>query len=88
MRGEKPLVDVVVRTLILGHAFPAGTTDAFDIWVELEAKDEKGKVFYHSGALQWPDGPVEDGAERYRVLPIDGHSNAVCVEAPWRAGFG
>ncbi len=77
VRGEKPLVDVVVRTLKLGHAFPAGTTDAFDIWVELEAKDDKGKVFYHSGALQWPDGPVEDGAERYRVLPIDGHSNAI-----------
>ena len=43
-RGEKPLIDVVVRTKKLGHAFPGGTIDAFDVWVELEAKDEKGHL--------------------------------------------
>ncbi len=76
-RGESPLIDVVVRTLKLGHAFPGGTNDAFDCWVELEAKDNTGRVFYHSGKLQWPDGPVEDAAHRYRVLPVDAHSNAI-----------
>ncbi|HLV81845.1 MAG TPA: hypothetical protein VKT32_16275, partial [Chthonomonadaceae bacterium] len=66
-RGESVLLDVVVRTLNLGHAFPAGTSDALDIWVELEAKDDKGRIFFHSGSLQWPGGPVEDDAERYRA---------------------
>lgn len=84
-RGESPLVDVVVRTLKLGHAFPGGTTDAVDCWVELEAKDETGRVFYHSGKLQWADGPVEEGAEKYRALLVDGHSNPIFRRNAWAA---
>ncbi len=82
-RGENPLVEVVVRTLKLGHAFPGGTIDAVDCWVELEAKDETGRVFYHSGKLQWPDGPVEEGAEKYRSLLVDGHSNPIFRRNAW-----
>ena len=76
-RGESPLVDVVVRTRKLGHAFPGGTIDAFDIWVELEAKDSNGKTIYHSGKLQWENGPVEEAAHRYRSLLVDAHSNRI-----------
>jgi len=82
-RGENPLVEVVVRTLKLGHAFPGGTIDAVDCWVELEAKDETGRVIYHSGKLQWPDGPVEEGAEKYRSLLVDGHSNPIFRRNAW-----
>ena len=82
-RGEKPLLDVVVRTRKLGHAFPGGTIDAQEVWVELEAKDDKGRTFYHSGKLSWPDGPLEESAERYRALQIDGHSNAINKRNPW-----
>lgn len=84
-RGESPLIDVVVRTLKMGHAFPGGTIDAADVWVELEAKDETGRVFYHSGKLQWDDGPVEDGAEKYRALLVDGHSNPIYRRNAWAA---
>jgi tetratricopeptide (TPR) repeat protein len=84
-RGESPLIDVVVRTLKLGHAFPGGTLDAFDIWVELEARDDRGRTLYHSGKLQWPDGPVEEGAERYRALLVDGHSNPINKRNAWAA---
>ena len=35
-------VDVVVRTRKIGHFFPGGTVDAFDIWLELEARDATG----------------------------------------------
>ncbi|HZT42924.1 MAG TPA: tetratricopeptide repeat protein [Chthonomonadaceae bacterium] len=84
-RGESVLLDVVVRTLKLGHAFPAGTTDANEVWVELEAKDDKGRVFFHSGCLQWPNGPVEDDAERYRALLVDGHSNPINKRNAWAA---
>jgi Flp pilus assembly protein TadD len=84
-RGESPLIEVVVRTLNLGHAFPGGTFDAFDIWVELEAKDDKGRVFYHSGKLSWPDGPVEKAAQRYRTLLVDGHSNPINKRNAWAA---
>ncbi len=84
-RGETPLVEVVVRTLKLGHAFPGGTIDAVDCWVEMEAKDETGRVIYHSGKLQWDNGPVEDGAEKYRSLLVDGHSNPIFRRNAWAA---
>jgi len=84
-RGESPLIDVVVRTVKMGHAFPGGTTDSADVWVELEAKDETGKVFYHSGRLQWDDGPVDEGAEKYRALLVDGHSNPIYRRNAWSA---
>ena len=55
-------VDVVVRTRNVGHFFPGGTVDAFDVWVELEAVDDKGQVLLHSGYVedggQRPGGPV------------------------------
>ncbi|HEV2472810.1 MAG TPA: tetratricopeptide repeat protein, partial [Chthonomonadales bacterium] len=84
-RGESPLVDVVVRTLKLGHAFPAGTVDSFDIWVELIAKDDHGRTIYHSGKLDWKNGPVEEDAERYRALLVDGHSNPINKRNAWAA---
>jgi tetratricopeptide (TPR) repeat protein len=83
VRGESPLIEVVVRTKKLGHAFPGGTIDAFDCWVELEAKDENGKVFFHSGKLQWPDGPVEEGAEKYRAVLLDGKGRRIDRRNVW-----
>ncbi len=43
-RGDDYLVDVVVRTRKVGHFFPGGTVDAFDVWLELQATDEKGQI--------------------------------------------
>src|SRR5262249_31134950 len=34
--GSTVRVDVVVRTRKIGHFFPGGTVDAFDVWLELE----------------------------------------------------
>ncbi|MDE2124979.1 MAG: tetratricopeptide repeat protein [Armatimonadetes bacterium] len=82
-RGEDPLVDVVVRTLKMGHAFPGGTFDAFDVWVELIAKESNGHVIYHSGSLQWKNGPVEPGAEQYRALLIDKHGHIIDKRNAW-----
>jgi hypothetical protein len=39
---HKRLCNVVVRTRTVGHFFPAGTVDAFHVWLELQASDEKG----------------------------------------------
>ena len=30
----------------VGHRFPAGTIDAFDIWLEVKATDENGKIVF------------------------------------------
>ena len=83
-RGETVRVEVVVRTRKLGHFFPGGTVDAFDCWVELQARDSKGKLVFWSGeAADNGKGPVEPGAHFYRSLQIDAHGNVINKRNAW-----
>ena len=83
-RGESVRVDVVVRTRKVGHFFPGGTVDAFDVWVELEAVDDKGRVLLHSGAVaDEGKGPVDPGAHFYRSLQLDEHGNPINKRNAW-----
>jgi tetratricopeptide (TPR) repeat protein len=75
---------VVVRTRKVGHFFPGGTVDAFDVWVELEAVDDKGRVLLHSGAVaDQGKGPVDPGAHFYRSLQLDEHGNPINKRNAW-----
>jgi Tfp pilus assembly protein PilF len=82
-RGDSIRVDVVVRTRKVGHFFPGGTVDAFDVWVELEAVDDKGQVIFHSGSVAPGNGPVEPGAHFYRSLQLDEHGNVINKRNAW-----
>ncbi|MGB0035862.1 MAG: tetratricopeptide repeat protein, partial [Candidatus Acidiferrales bacterium] len=85
-RGGTYRLDVVVRTRKLGHFFPGGTVDAFDCWLELTAKDEKGQTIFWSGrAEDGGKGPVDPGAHFYRSLLIDLHGNAINKRNAWAA---
>ncbi len=82
--GETARVDVVVRTIGVGHFFPGGTVDAFDCWLELKATDDSGKVLFWSGMVEdHGKGPVEPGAEFYRSLSIDAHGNPADKRNAW-----
>ena len=83
-RGDDVRVDVVVRTRKVGHFFPGGTVDAFDVWLELQATDEKGQTIFWSGKVEDNGkGPVEPGAHFYRSLQIDGHGNPINKRNAW-----
>ena len=83
-RGDDVLVDVVVRTRKVGHFFPGGTVDAFDVWLELQAVDEKGQTIFWSGkAEDNGKGPVEPGAHFYKSLQIDAHGNPINKRNAW-----
>jgi tetratricopeptide (TPR) repeat protein len=83
-RGESARLEVVVRTRGVGHFFPGGTVDAFDVWVELEAVDSNGKTILHSGAVaDGGRGPVDPGAHFYRSLMLDEHGNPVNKRNAW-----
>jgi tetratricopeptide (TPR) repeat protein len=85
-RGESLRVEVVLRTRKVGHFFPGGTVDAFDVWVELEAVDEKGRTIFHSGLVEDSGrGPVESGAHFYRALLLDGRGNPISRRNAWMA---
>ncbi|HKN26137.1 MAG TPA: tetratricopeptide repeat protein [Candidatus Acidoferrum sp.] len=83
-RGDDVLVDVVVRTRKVGHFFPGGTVDAFDVWLELQAVDEKGQTIFWSGKVgDNGKGPVEPGAHFYKSLQIDAHGNPINKRNAW-----
>ncbi len=83
-RGESVRVEVVVRTRKVGHFFPGGTVDAFDVWVEFEATDDTGRVLLHSGAVRDDGrGPVDPGAHFYRSLQLDAHGNPINKRNAW-----
>ncbi len=83
-RGDDVLVDVVVRTRKVGHFFPGGTVDAFDVWLELQAVDDKGQTIFWSGKVEDNGkGPVEPGAHFYKSLQIDEHGHAINKRNAW-----
>ena len=83
-RGDTVRVDVVVRTRTVGHFFPGGTVDAFDLWLELVGTDEKGRVLFWSGRVEGGGrGPVEKGAHFYRSLMVDAHGNPINKRNAW-----
>jgi Flp pilus assembly protein TadD len=82
--GETYRVDVVVRTRKIGHFFPGGTVDAFDVWLELQATDDSGKVIFWSGKVEDNGkGPVEKGAHFYRSLQLDGEGKPIDKRNAW-----
>ena len=81
--GDTVRVDVVVRTRKIGHFFPGGTVDSFDVWLELAAKDADGKVVFWSGAVN-DGGPVEQGAHFYRAFGLDGEGNPINKRNAWQ----
>ncbi|HIN11447.1 MAG TPA: tetratricopeptide repeat protein, partial [Acidobacteria bacterium] len=83
-RGESVRVEVVVRTRNVGHFFPGGTVDSFDVWVEFEAVDDQGRVLLHSGVAEDEgSGPVDPGAHFYRSLQLDEHGNPINKRNAW-----
>ncbi len=84
--GDTVRVDVVVRTLTVGHFFPGGTVDAFDCWLELKATDDAGHVLFWSGMVENNGkGSVEPSAHFYRSLAIDAHGNPIDKRNAWAA---
>ena len=85
-RGEAVRVEVVVRTRDVGHLFPGGTMDAFDVWLELKATDETGRVILWSGeAADGGKGPVDPSAHRYHTALIDARGNPINKRNAWAA---
>ena len=84
--GSTARVDVVVRTRKIGHFFPGGTLDSFDIWLELQATDATGRVIFWSGQAEDDGkGPVEKGAHFYKAYQLDGDGNEINKRNAWQA---
>lgn len=83
--GSTVRVDVVVRTRKIGHFFPGGTVDAFDVWLEVEAIDAAGRHIFWSGRVEdGGRGPVETGAHFYRSYQLDAEGNPINKRNAWQ----
>jgi tetratricopeptide (TPR) repeat protein len=84
--GSEVRMDLVVRTRKIGHFFPGGTVDAFDIWLEVQAEDAGGRTIFWSGKVEDDGrGPVEPGAHFYRAYQLDGEGNPIDKRNAWQA---
>lgn len=76
--GQTYLVEVVVRTLGLGHHFSQGTVDSNEIWVDFQASSA-GRLLAHSGGF--PEGadrgPVDPWSHFINVLMLDKDGNRI-----------
>lgn len=76
--GATHLIEVVVRTLNIGHHFSQGTVDSNEIWVDFQAT-AGGKVIGKSGGLSGPDetGEVDPWSHFINVLMLDRNGNRI-----------
>jgi len=83
--GSSVRVDAVVRTRKIGHFFPAGTVDGYDVWLEFQARDARGRVLAWSGFVEDNGhGPVEPGAHFYKSYQLDAEGNPINKRNAWQ----
>jgi tetratricopeptide (TPR) repeat protein len=70
--GGSYLIEVVIRTLNVGHPFPQGTADSNEIWVDFLARSGD-RIIGRSGALSGPgeSGQVDEWSHFVNVLMLD-----------------
>lgn len=83
--GSTVRIDAVVRTKRIGHLFPGGTVDAYDLWLEFQARDANGKIFAWSGSVdEGGKGAVDKGAHFYKSYQLDGAGNPINKRNAWQ----
>ena len=68
--GSTYLIDIVIRTLTLGHLFSEGTADSNQIWLDVAATTE-GKTIGRSGALRNSDGGLDPWSHFVNAYVLD-----------------
>jgi tetratricopeptide (TPR) repeat protein len=74
--GERVGFDVVVRNLGVGHAFPGGTNDSNQGWLEFSVMDEEGRVLGRSGHMG-DDGHLDPMAHAYGAVLLDARGQRI-----------
>src|SRR5262249_47996852 len=77
--GKTYLVEVVVRTLGLGHPLTQGTADSNELWVDFTAKSGD-RIIGRNGALQdekKQEGPLDEWSHIINILMLDRNGNRI-----------
>lgn len=76
--GGTYLVEVVVRTLNMGHHFTQGTADSNEVWVDFQAK-AGDRILARSGGMDGGEdlGTVDPWSHFINVLMLDRYGNRI-----------
>ena len=74
--GGTYLLQVVLRTMTLGHLFTEGTADSNQIWLDVEA-EWNGKVLGRSGGQRERDGAVDPWSHFVNAFVLDRDGNRI-----------
>jgi len=73
--GKRYLVDVVTRTVKMGHEFTQGTADSNEVWLDVTVR-AGDRVIGRSGAMG-PDNEVDPWSKFFNVFMLDRHGNRI-----------
>ncbi|MBC80648.1 MAG: hypothetical protein CMQ33_07425 [Gammaproteobacteria bacterium] len=74
--GATYLVDVVIRSLRVGHLFTEGTADSNQVWLEIIAK-QNGRLIGMSGLLDSADGSLDPWSHFVNAYVLDREGNRI-----------
>lgn len=74
--NETAEIRVSVTNRLVGHSFPAGTTDLNQVWIDFSVRDATNRLIYQSGAID-SEGYVDPNAYFYKSVPVDRRGNEV-----------
>jgi Flp pilus assembly protein TadD len=73
---------VVIQNKNIGHSLIPEVRDLYEAWVEFNAKDATGNVFYHSGFIK-PDGMLDERAHSFTNRPVNTDGGFVDNHKVW-----
>jgi hypothetical protein len=80
--GETIAVRCIVTSNKVGHDFPTGPLDMIQSWIELVARDGRGRVVFESGTLD-EKGFVQPGSFLFKAEPVDQYGNLIDRHNLW-----
>lgn len=76
-RGTEYLIEVVIRTLRVGHKFTEGTIDSNEVWLAIDATSEEERMIGRSGGLTPSTSAVDPWSHFVNAYVIDREGNRI-----------
>jgi hypothetical protein len=80
--GEVATVRAVITSNKVGHDFPTGPLDIIQAWVELTARDARGRTLFASG-LRDERHFIQPGTFMFKAEPVDQYGNLIDRHNLW-----
>ncbi len=80
--GEKVPIRVILTSNKVGHDYPTGPLDLIQSWVEVEVRDDAGRIIFASGRRDARNF-IEPGTFLFKAEPIDQYGNLIDRHNLW-----